>query len=77
MAEDLDSDGAKELAARILERLQQPIYTRVGDLTVTASVGATIVSTLASVDEVIHQSDAAMYRAKRLGPGSIELQELS
>ncbi len=69
---------ALEIAERLGASLREPF--EVGDLTlkVTAAIGVALASSdLCSVDELVNAADAAMYAAKRHGPGRSRLHECS
>ena len=55
------------------KHVAEPIATPEGDVSISGAIGIALVTGPATVDETIHQADAAMYRAKRAGSGSIEL----
>ena len=46
-------------------------------MSLTGAIGIAMVTGPATVDETIHQADAAMYRAKRAGAGAIALHHVS
>lgn len=66
----------RKLCDRLAESLVEPIATTNGEVRTSAAIGAVVVHRNATVDEVIHQADAAMYRAKRVGPASYEVVEI-
>lgn len=70
----VDDASVRQVAARIVARAAAPLSLPVGDLTVTTSVGALLITpesdrTYGETDVTIFldQADAAMYEAKRLG----------
>ena len=79
IAEELTrSDGAEQLAQRLLASLQSPLA--LGEdgeisLTVTASIGAAS-GYQRPADELLRDADIAMYRAKREGRNRYELFEV-
>lgn len=73
VSEGSGEDEAEILGKRLVNALSDAIMTSSGEIVVSAAVGIAVVRRSASVDEVIHQADAAMYRAKRSGPGNQEL----
>ncbi len=56
-----------------------PVVTPAGPITVTASMGAAVYAdaNTSDPDELIHQADLALYRAKRNGRNRVELVETS
>ena len=75
-ADGLDEGAALELAERVMLHVADPLAVSDGKVTITASIGISVVRGPSTVDEAIHQADAAMYRAKRRGAGSVELHRL-
>ena len=76
IGEGQDEADVRKLGDRLTRALAEPISTTNGEVQTSAAIGAVIVERNATVDEVIHQADAAMYRAKRLGPASVEVHRL-
>jgi diguanylate cyclase (GGDEF)-like protein len=76
VSDGLDASSLADFCERMGRAIAEPIATAAGDLTVTAAIGVATVDGSATVDESIHQADAAMYRAKRIGPGSVMIQHL-
>jgi diguanylate cyclase (GGDEF)-like protein len=65
LAEDLDADGARQLAERLRERLQRPFRFSGMGLTVDASIGIAVgPDHSASAVELLQLADLAMYSAK-------------
>lgn len=63
-------DEAAEAMVRVLSRLAEPLSNPVEPIVVTASAGiAPLDSTMA--DLVLRRADAAMYEAKKKGPGNV------
>ena len=78
LLEDLEGvEMAVEVAERILEDLRQPLMVAGKELVVRGSIGISILeaTSTASADELIRDSDAAMYIAKRDGKGGYRLFE--
>jgi diguanylate cyclase (GGDEF)-like protein/PAS domain S-box-containing protein len=72
-----DGSAAALLAERIEAALLEPIVTRSGPATVTASIGmATGVVNAEAPQELVRRADAAMYHAKRLGKDRSEFYDL-
>jgi diguanylate cyclase (GGDEF)-like protein/PAS domain S-box-containing protein len=62
------SDNAQPLVARMLRSLRKPYRYGGGELTLTASIGATITSDPnATATDLLREADEAMYRAKEKG----------
>ncbi|HEX6388831.1 MAG TPA: EAL domain-containing protein [Solirubrobacteraceae bacterium] len=69
VAEDIgDRETAAVLLGRIRAALSEPIPAGETAVSVDASIGL-VLATQESADEVLHQADVAMYRAKAAGPG--------
>jgi diguanylate cyclase (GGDEF)-like protein/PAS domain S-box-containing protein len=60
-------DDALALAENLRASLNQPISTDQETLTISASIGVTIVDTAETLTAAIERADAAMYEAKRRG----------
>jgi diguanylate cyclase (GGDEF)-like protein/PAS domain S-box-containing protein len=74
---DNELSAAPPLAERIEAALLEPIVTRSGPATVTASIGvATGVVNAEAPQELVRRADAAMYHAKRLGKDRSEFYDL-
>jgi diguanylate cyclase (GGDEF)-like protein len=66
----LDSDshrGAEKVAEAILARLATPIFAGGAQLQVSASIGLAATRKLTNEEDVLRQSDVALYAAKRAG----------
>ena len=71
-----DPDDALIVAARIQEALRQPFYIEERDLYATASIGiASSATGYSTADDVLRDSDLAMYRAKSLGRARSEIYD--
>jgi diguanylate cyclase (GGDEF)-like protein len=66
---DIDSpETVREVAERIIESLQRPVYIAGRDYKVLASIGITVFPDDGSaIDELLRHADLAMYRAKERG----------
>ncbi|MFM7314467.1 MAG: putative bifunctional diguanylate cyclase/phosphodiesterase, partial [Cyanobium sp.] len=62
-------EAASELARRIITAIRRPIRVAGTELSHSASVGISFVSTNDTASSVIENADMAMYRAKALGRG--------
>ena len=65
---------AETIAERLLMAMSHPFYVRNAELAVSASVGIALSDNLSkgrkeSAETLLHDADAAMYRAKSQGPG--------
>ena len=74
--EDLNTPGdAQVIAEKILAAIREPVATRAGDCTVSASIGVALCE---GKDEdcrgLLKRADAAQYAAKAAGRGSIHLE---
>ncbi len=74
--EDVNLDDAERLADRLETALVESVIIDGRELFVTASVGIVVVrSDGLSPERVVHEADAAMYVAKRLGRNHVRLAE--
>jgi PAS domain S-box-containing protein len=78
----LDRNAAVKVAERVGESLRRPINVMGIEHTVTASIGITYVvldepTAVPTAEEVLHQADAAMYRAKHRGKNRFEVSQRS
>ena len=67
LCEDTGTDEAAGIVARIIDAVRQPILVGGTMVTVTASVGIAAARLGQTPDELLRESDAAMYRAKSAG----------
>jgi diguanylate cyclase (GGDEF)-like protein/PAS domain S-box-containing protein len=74
LSEDLSVSQALDLARHLLAQLDEPFNIGPRSLHVTASVGIATAPSCPA-DELLQSADAAMYVAKRLGPGRVELSD--
>ena len=64
------SDDASEVATSVLEALHDPISLSAGhEVVATVSIGVALSEYGKSRDDLLHDADVAMYRAKELGRG--------
>ncbi len=78
LCEDLPAETARaqavEIAERLLTSITKPLVVRGTEMFVGASVGVAIASTGEErPEELLRDADAAMYRAKELGRGRVEV----
>ncbi len=66
-----------EIAARIVESLQEPLDQPVADMLITASVGIAFSGPHDGVEELMRNADVAMYAAKSAGKGRYVVYEPS
>ncbi len=66
LCRDVDQQRLSTLAARIQERVREPVVTPAGLLTVDISVGAVCAAPRAEPDEVVHSADQRMYGMKAM-----------
>ena len=71
------NDPVLEIAARIVESLQQPLDAPVADMRVAASVGIAFSGPEDGVEELMRNADVAMYAAKSAGKGRFVVYEPS
>ncbi|MGZ5307550.1 MAG: putative bifunctional diguanylate cyclase/phosphodiesterase, partial [Actinomycetota bacterium] len=72
LSDDLSVPQALDLARHLLAQLDEPFNIGPRSLHVTASVGIATAPSCPA-DQLLQSADAAMYVAKRLGPGRVEL----
>ncbi len=78
LLENLTSqDPVLEIAARIVESLQEPLDQPVADMRVAASVGIAFSNAEDGVEELMRNADIAMYAAKSAGKGRYVVYEAS
>ena len=77
LVEDVaDSDQAEFVASRILEATREPIVLEGGRSVVfSVSVGIALTTSTSTPDDVLHDSDVAMYQAKHRGTGQYQLYD--
>ncbi len=76
VSDGLDLTEAEALTMRMLDRIAEPVQTTATTIEPSASIGVAFAVLPTTVDEMIHQADAAMYRAKRAGRGGTEFVTL-
>ena len=74
LAEGLDEQEAARLADDLLDTLRAPIDVGTVTVAVQASIGVALAHT-GTADELLQAADAAMYTAKRRGPGKVQVAE--
>ena len=63
-------DDASQVAARVLDTLREPVVLSGGhEVVATMSIGMALSDAGTSRDDLLHDADVAMYRAKELGRG--------
>lgn len=70
-----DSAGAAEIAERLLQAIGSPMVLDGRSITVSASAGIALANPADDVDDLLRESDTAMYAAKARGRGRIEFFE--
>ena len=73
LAEDITTDEAAQMAARVIDAVGAPMAIAGRELAVTASVGVVTVKGERSADELLRNADLAMYLAKQRGRSRWEL----
>ena len=64
------SEDASQVAARVLDTLREPVVLSGGhEVVATMSIGMALSEAGTSRDDLLHDADVAMYRAKELGRG--------
>ncbi len=72
---DADPADTTELARRLIAVLSQPLPGALAAADVGASIGVAHLIAGATVDSVVNAADMALLRAKRSGPGTVEVAE--
>ena len=67
--------GPREVARRLLKVLEAPFYLGGSEASVSASIGVAVAGPEDDPDSLVRDADLAMYRAKSLGKGRVELFE--
>ena len=67
--------GPREVGRRLLHVLEAPFMLGESEISVGASVGVAVARTGDDADSLVRDADLAMYRAKALGKGRVELFE--
>jgi diguanylate cyclase (GGDEF)-like protein len=76
LCEDTDESGVLQLVQRIEEALLEPVYVGPRGVPVTLSIGVALrerPDDARSASDLVRDADAAMYRAKELGRGRVEV----
>ena len=68
-------DAAQAAAGRVAETLRRDITIDVLGLPSSASIGVAVARTAETADELVRRADEAMYAAKRLGGGRVEVAQ--
>jgi diguanylate cyclase (GGDEF)-like protein len=63
--------AAQEVANRLLAEIQQPVVLPAGQLQPQVSIGIALRQAHASIAELLHDADIAMYAAKAAGKGAV------
>jgi diguanylate cyclase (GGDEF)-like protein/PAS domain S-box-containing protein len=67
--------GPREVARRLLHVLEAPFILGDAEVAVSASVGVAIARASDDADSLVRDADLAMYRAKAMGKGRVEMFE--
>jgi diguanylate cyclase (GGDEF)-like protein/PAS domain S-box-containing protein len=73
VCDDVSALETEQVAARVLAAVNHPWHFGEQEMHVTASLGIAIADETATPESLLRDSDSAMYRAKELGRGRIEL----
>jgi diguanylate cyclase (GGDEF)-like protein/PAS domain S-box-containing protein len=73
LCNDVSVEMTMEIAGRILASLSETFVIDGQEMSVTASMGIALSDETSTSDSLLRDSDAAMYRAKELGRGRIEI----
>jgi diguanylate cyclase (GGDEF)-like protein len=66
------SSEAIRVCERIIETLKQPVYIKDQPITISASLGITLIEGESmTADSILGNADTAMYEAKKLGKGRL------
>ncbi|HEX2221066.1 MAG TPA: EAL domain-containing protein [Candidatus Limnocylindria bacterium] len=71
LLEEVDSEGAAEVADRVLDALRGRFRVGRRELGISASIGVAVGRTRASASDLLRNADVAMYRAKAAGKGRV------
>lgn len=71
------AEDAELVARALLQALRDPVDVSGRHVAIHASIGVTIASAASDADALVAAADAAMYRAKQHGKGSIEVTDSS
>jgi diguanylate cyclase (GGDEF)-like protein/PAS domain S-box-containing protein len=72
LCEEVDEEAVSTVAGRVMDALGQPFDLRPGTATISASIGIAL-SPPVRFEQLMQEADAAMYRAKRGGGGTIAI----
>ena len=67
--------GPREVGRRLLHVLEAPFLLGEAEITVSASIGVAVARPADDADSLVRDADLAMYRAKALGKGRVEVFE--
>lgn len=70
---DVDTASAVRIGQRLADALRAPLLVHGIDLRLSVSTGVAIGRPGVTADELLRDADAAMYRAKKLGRGRVEV----
>ena len=76
VCDDIGAAEIEDIASRVLDALSQAWHIGDNEVNITASLGIAISDADATPETLLRDSDAAMYRAKELGRGRIELFDI-
>ena len=69
----VDAERATLIGERFAEALRQPLKVEGLDLRLTVSIGVAVGNATSTPDDLMREADAAMYQAKALGRGRVEV----
>jgi diguanylate cyclase (GGDEF)-like protein/PAS domain S-box-containing protein len=74
VCEDVGDTGTSYVAGRVQAALKRPFDLGHGPVGIDASIGVAV-SPPFSVEQLVHEADAAMYRSKRAGGGTVTVAQ--
>lgn len=73
ICEDIDAEGATEIAHRISAAIAEPLSLYGRDTVLTSSIGISMADRNTRAEDLLRDADVAMYRAKERGRSRVEL----
>ena len=73
ICEEIEADGAAEIAERISAAIAEPLSLYGRDTVLTSSIGISMADHNARAEDLLRDADVAMYRAKERGRSRVEM----